>query len=440
MTAAEARTVLGLDPGVVDARTARRAYLRAVKRHKPEQDPEGFQRVRTAWEVLQRHLSGPIRAPRATPPPERPEPARREPVPPPPPPEPDPVPEAEADPPQDPPDPGGLPEPLRWERAPDIDPRPWTVEPIPEPSPGAPEPPPSLASPRQPPREPELLPADHLVRALEAASVDGDLALDHLRAALAGSRTHPDLAPSVLDVLTPVLLLHQAGDARAALQAWTLLDRWIDDLGLGTRVAQSVAGRMIFARELSDLPLTFPADLRRLIATAVLENRLHDAFPELDRFRQSFPLQSREAEQALRDQAPALAKLYADTLHVEPEPDPANDEGALGWIVPLFLILFGLVLAGLVGLDSSAPPPKRFAPIFQPSPFLMSPLCSQLPSSCDTVVQLSAAVTLEDCERAQTAWNELETLVEGELDRNLSASTSLLLLRPHVVDVCPELR
>ncbi|MBN4059279.1 hypothetical protein JYT22_01345, partial [Endomicrobium sp. AH-315-J14] len=29
----------------------RRAYLRAVKKHKPERDPEGFKRVREAYEV-----------------------------------------------------------------------------------------------------------------------------------------------------------------------------------------------------------------------------------------------------------------------------------------------------------------------------------------------------------------------------------------------------
>jgi hypothetical protein len=30
----------------------RRAYLRAVKAHSPERDPEGFQRVRAAYELL----------------------------------------------------------------------------------------------------------------------------------------------------------------------------------------------------------------------------------------------------------------------------------------------------------------------------------------------------------------------------------------------------
>ena len=48
----EARAVLGLD-GNIDADSLRRAYLRTLKRFKPERDPEGFQRVRAAYERLE---------------------------------------------------------------------------------------------------------------------------------------------------------------------------------------------------------------------------------------------------------------------------------------------------------------------------------------------------------------------------------------------------
>lgn len=41
----------------VDAATAKRAYVRLVKAHPPETDPEGFQRVRGAWEAVQRELA-----------------------------------------------------------------------------------------------------------------------------------------------------------------------------------------------------------------------------------------------------------------------------------------------------------------------------------------------------------------------------------------------
>jgi|GEM_PF-2719543 len=53
MTLRDALETLGIDRSA-DFKTARRAYLRGIKKHKPEQDPEGFQRMREAWEVVQR--------------------------------------------------------------------------------------------------------------------------------------------------------------------------------------------------------------------------------------------------------------------------------------------------------------------------------------------------------------------------------------------------
>ena len=49
---AAARELLGVGEDA-DADTLRRAYLRALKKHRPERDPEGFKRVREAYELLQ---------------------------------------------------------------------------------------------------------------------------------------------------------------------------------------------------------------------------------------------------------------------------------------------------------------------------------------------------------------------------------------------------
>jgi len=50
LTLADALRVLGLEPGA-DPKTVRRAYLKLIKQHKPEQDPAGFQRLRDAYEI-----------------------------------------------------------------------------------------------------------------------------------------------------------------------------------------------------------------------------------------------------------------------------------------------------------------------------------------------------------------------------------------------------
>ncbi len=52
----DARAQLGVD-STTDARALRRAYLRALKLHPPERDPEGFRRVRDAFEVLSSEVS-----------------------------------------------------------------------------------------------------------------------------------------------------------------------------------------------------------------------------------------------------------------------------------------------------------------------------------------------------------------------------------------------
>jgi curved DNA-binding protein CbpA len=54
MDADAARSVLGVEVGVTgDA--LKRAYLRALRAHSPERDPEGFRKVRDAFEFLRDH-------------------------------------------------------------------------------------------------------------------------------------------------------------------------------------------------------------------------------------------------------------------------------------------------------------------------------------------------------------------------------------------------
>lgn len=63
MTYVDAMRVLGLE-GAPDSASVRRAYLARVKAHSPEKDPEGFKRLRSAFELL-RELVG-VAAPAQT--------------------------------------------------------------------------------------------------------------------------------------------------------------------------------------------------------------------------------------------------------------------------------------------------------------------------------------------------------------------------------------
>ena len=49
--------LLGVEPGA-DARELRRAYTRLIRVYKPEQEPEKFQRIRAAYELLLRMRDG----------------------------------------------------------------------------------------------------------------------------------------------------------------------------------------------------------------------------------------------------------------------------------------------------------------------------------------------------------------------------------------------
>jgi hypothetical protein len=85
MTFDEALALLGLTPPT-DAGVARRAYAKLLKTHRPESDPEGFMRLREAYERVRDALAG--EAPVEAPPPAETAPAMPEAAPPPAPPSP----------------------------------------------------------------------------------------------------------------------------------------------------------------------------------------------------------------------------------------------------------------------------------------------------------------------------------------------------------------
>jgi hypothetical protein len=346
MTTSEARAVLGLT-GPTDARTARRAYLRAVKRHKPEQDPDGFQRVRAAYDTVSRALDALDELP-ALPGHDAPVAAPREAV----------VPETNraATPPPDPPRPlsesAPVPEP---EHPADL--RSWTVEP----------PIRSVRVERM--RDEGPLPEALLILAADHVDVEPSTAVELIEEAMEQATRHPDRLRSPLAAITPILLLHQAGHAAAGRAAWGVLHAWVEDLGLGTRMPHGVAARLLLTREISELPTDFPTDLRSRIASAILANDLVAAKPDLYDFSRVQQLRARDAAAQLAHHAPNLAAVYGSVLATEHRratrdtPPPSDGRRPLLLWLALVLFVLAVALCGRgVSLDPAAEAPPARTP------------------------------------------------------------------------------
>ncbi len=52
--------ILGLDEDESDERTIKRAYAKLLKRHRPDQDPEGFKRIHDAYQWITEREAGPL--------------------------------------------------------------------------------------------------------------------------------------------------------------------------------------------------------------------------------------------------------------------------------------------------------------------------------------------------------------------------------------------
>lgn len=405
MNRAEAVRLLELEEPL-DARTVRKAYLRAVKRHRPETDPEGFQRVREAFDLLKRQVGRARRAPSA-PSVRAPMTAhvlRPSPYPQPPPVDAPPAPE---------PPPDELPEPSAWVPPTPADHRAWTVEPLP----------------------PPVVSADTLLElAQEQADVDGPSALDSLSRALQALERAPSTATRPLQVLTPVLLLHRAGHARDAIEGWQLVQRWVERSGTGTRLPQAVAARFLLTGELSSLPTTFPIDLRRRLATAILDNDLLAVVPDLVSFQRQQPLAAQQAAEALQH-TQNLAGLYVELLappQPEPEPDPEpTRRPVVGWIW-LLAIVIGIVLAWMGNQGQRTRAIVTRTPAEQ-VPVLL--LCAQRAEACGPLTDLERTLSRHQCILASAHALRARQLLASSPDQ-LELLDDYLATQRHR---CPEL-
>jgi len=222
VTSSEARQILGVSEHASE-QEIRRAYLRRVAEHRPEQDPEGFQRVRQAYETLRDGV-----------------------------------------------DPGGAGEP---------------DEPV-DPGSRVPEPPPSRPRPSRPERpagpDPRALQLDAVDRAREGEAWEaGRLAYAALEAM--ELHLHGDLLS--MDAQHRVVLALLAD--RHAVEARALLDRARDleeALGLRLRLESSLQLRDV-TTELTELASDLPGPAVGTLARAVLHAEPRAASWALRRLR-----------------------------------------------------------------------------------------------------------------------------------------------------------
>jgi len=385
VTLGEAFAELGID---LDASPdqARRAYLRLLKTRKPEVDPQGFMRLREAYDLAKRHVEM-----HAT--------LRR-------------IMEGGADPAEAP--------PIRPARAPETSgpapaasglapaasgPAPEASGPAPaasgpEPAASGPEPeaseegPAPSAEPEIPPAAAEAPPAEAEIPSAEdddAEAPPSMAAFELFLARGAKASAARELArifeAAAHDVVGPPPPLHkaihllvvlngddEAGPARVLAES---VAGWLRVSGQEARLLRGDAAvRWAVARELSMLPEKFPSTVRVSIAHAALAGDLAQAKRELFAFQSRRPSAAMEAAGTLRRRAPTLAAALAESL--DPPPEPARAPAASGgngfrgvWAIVVVAMGLMRILMATSSSSSHTPSfdPSRYTPRYTPPSF-----------------------------------------------------------------------
>jgi hypothetical protein len=379
VTLDEALAELGLELGA-SSDEARRAYLRLLKTRKPEVDPQGFMRLREAYELARSQLPryealrkgnenaprlpiatpgglvwiGTSQPPAAEPPPNNPAaPAETQ--------ETTTV-EASADPPV------LLDEPRPEEPAPTPadDARAGTHLPWQSPPP-APAPAPA------PDEAPEPQPSVEKLYANGKVKTAARLATRLYREAAARGDDSPAL-PHTSTTLRVLLALHQRNKLAEGLELQKSFAAWLDVTGLEPRVLTvQLAVLWAVARELGACPASLPLEVRAAIAAAALEGDLGRARSDCASFRHALPLLALAAAGELRTYAPSLAALVAEVLDPSAlRPTRASPKPSMWIIVPILIGVLRLVGAVMPSSPSTSDPPAYTyrPPLALPSPTL----------------------------------------------------------------------
>ncbi|HEY1817074.1 MAG TPA: hypothetical protein VGG74_32225 [Kofleriaceae bacterium] len=271
MRIAEALDVLGLERLDVERTALRRQYMRLLREHPPERDPDGFKRLREAFELLRRFaaddapVSVPAVAPSVVVEASRVEASRIEPEP-----------RAEVEPPLVEPEPRAEVEPPLVE----AEPPPVHPEPV------EPEPPPVRADPPRP-------------RA------------DLPRIAPPPVAPDPPLALTVLVGKLLELLREGLVEPAAELERDWRSGGDVDDFRGSSAM---VAARWVLLRELLPITIALPVPVVRALASAIAEDDVSLARPALEGFQRGNPALARGANGLLAARAPTLFTPIRDTL------------------------------------------------------------------------------------------------------------------------------
>jgi hypothetical protein len=334
MTLDEARTLLGVDP-TATPEAVKRAYLRLLRTYNPEVDPEGFKRLREAYELVQGHRE-PVAGYGGWP-----RPASDAPVP-----------SSFSPEPQSAEEPAPSPTPAREAVLPPIA-RSSTLE--------FGSAPPSAATPTDgpPPSVPEPVPT--------LLEIDGFLARQDLDGAVGALRRIYEAATRSAVVSTPPIRialdllfnLHEQNLVDLAKCLEDVLIRWFDAAGVECRLLSGeTAALWRVARDLSALPAGLSATARGSIVRLLLGGSWSDELPLLVSHREANPLQARTDARILAEHphvpgARAVARALGSEFElIERAADNHDSRGtsppAEAAFRPLVILLAGTTCLGLI--------------------------------------------------------------------------------------------